>query len=284
MNRLTIAGAVLAAALPAFAPPGDVFAKSNLVAWCIVPFDAKQRGPAERAEMLGRLGISRFAYDWRAKDIPTFDQELDELAKRNIRLQAFWLSSGLKPQSDKNVAAVLDFLQRRKVRTQIWYFVSGGKDLDALGQEQKVEAVAAAVRYVATAAAKTGGSVAIYNHGGWTGDPDNQIAVIRRLGMDNVGIVYNFHHGRQDMDRFPELFARMLPYLMAVNVNGMKEGAPMILPLGEGDRELEMLRVIRRSRYQGPIGILNHRPEVDAETGLQQNLDGLRKLLARMKD
>jgi|GEM_PF-5408060 len=31
-------------------PPN--FATDKLVAWCIVPFDAKQRGPVERAAML----------------------------------------------------------------------------------------------------------------------------------------------------------------------------------------------------------------------------------------
>ena len=30
----------------------DVLRRENLVAWCIVPFDAKKRGPAERAAML----------------------------------------------------------------------------------------------------------------------------------------------------------------------------------------------------------------------------------------
>ena len=47
----------------------------NLVAWCIVPFDAKNRSPAERAEMVKRLGLRRVAYDWRAKHVPTFEEE-----------------------------------------------------------------------------------------------------------------------------------------------------------------------------------------------------------------
>jgi hypothetical protein len=29
-------------------PRENLFARDNLVAWCIVPFDAKKRGPAER--------------------------------------------------------------------------------------------------------------------------------------------------------------------------------------------------------------------------------------------
>jgi hypothetical protein len=286
--RTRLLSAALLAGLAAVAahkaPKGGLFSRDNLVAWCIVPFDAKQRSPAERVEMLHRLGIRMLAYDWRAKDIPTFDREVDELAKRRIRLQAFWLSSGLKPQSDKNVATVLDFLKRRNVKTELWYFVSTPKEFNSLPQAGKVQAVAGAVGYVAAEARKIRCKVGIYNHGGWTGEPENQIEVIRRLGMDNVGIVYNFHHGREQMARFPDLLEKMTPYLLALNLNGMKQGAPMILPLGEGDRELDMIRVIRSSRYTGPIGILNHRTEVDAETGLRQNMDGLRKILEQLGD
>ena len=32
----------------------EIYDNKNLVAWCIVPFDAKKRSPAERAEMIRR--------------------------------------------------------------------------------------------------------------------------------------------------------------------------------------------------------------------------------------
>ena len=35
-----------------------IFQRDQLVAWCIVPFDGKKRGPVERAEMLARIGQS----------------------------------------------------------------------------------------------------------------------------------------------------------------------------------------------------------------------------------
>ena len=41
---------------------GKVFSRGNLVAWCIVPFDNKKRSPEERAQMLVKLGITKFAY------------------------------------------------------------------------------------------------------------------------------------------------------------------------------------------------------------------------------
>src|SRR5581483_4892620 len=45
--------------------PDELFATGNLHAWCAVPFDAKKRGPEERAEMLQKLGFQHFVYDWR---------------------------------------------------------------------------------------------------------------------------------------------------------------------------------------------------------------------------
>ena len=61
----------------AFAEPKfpENFATEKLVAWCIVPFDAKKRGPEERARMLKALGIARCAYDWRAEHVAQFEQD-----------------------------------------------------------------------------------------------------------------------------------------------------------------------------------------------------------------
>lgn len=172
------------------------------------------------------------------------------------------------------------------MKTQIWVNLSGDalKAIDPLPQAEKVSAAARPLGYLARRAAKLGCSVALYNHGGWFGEPENQIEIIRHLKMDNVGIVYNFHHGREHLNRFPELFAMMKPYLLAVNLNGMRKDGPMILPLGQGDRELEMLRIIQQSGYRGPVGILDHRDELDAEESLRQNVDGLKKLLAQLGD
>ena len=77
MIRIVLAFAVLLCAIASRAQEYSLFARSNLVAWCIVPFDANKRGPEERAQMLNRLGIQKMAYDWRAEHIPTFEAEID---------------------------------------------------------------------------------------------------------------------------------------------------------------------------------------------------------------
>lgn len=261
--------------------PFDLFADENLVAWCIVPFDAKRRGPEERAAMLERLGIRQFAYDWRAEHVSTFDAELDALAKHNIRLTAFWFPGSLNADAKK----ILELLARHKTRAQLWVSGGGAAPANDAERQARIKAEADRIRPIAVEAAKIDCTVELYNHGGWYGEPDNQIDIIKAIGVDNVGIVYNLHHGHSHLDQFPALLKRMMPYLHAVNLNGMvadgEKRGMKILPLGQGDLDLGLLKTIRDSGYRGPIGILNH-TGADAELRLQDNLDGLRWLKAQL--
>jgi len=273
----------LPAKTSAASAPADIYAKSNLVAWCIVPFDAKKRGPEERAEMLDRLGIKHFAYDYRAEHIPTFDAEVETMQKHGIEIMAWWFPTTLNAEAK----GILDVIERHKIKPQLWVMGGGAPTKSPEEQKQRVEAEAKRIRPIAEAAAKIGCKVALYNHGSWFGEPENQLAVIKELNLPNVGIVYNFHHGHEQMARFPELLKLMQPYLLALNINGMVQDGPkvgkMILPVGEGTEEAAMLKLVRESGWQGPVGILNHRPEMDAEVALKGNLEGLEKLRKAMK-
>jgi hypothetical protein len=272
---LMVVVAAMVAAAPA--PAGrSVFSRDNLVAWCIVPFDAKQRGPKERAEMLSRLGIQRVAYDWRDHHVAEWDEELKQYRAHGVELVAFWAPSRHKE--------ILELFKRHGVRAQLWVM---GQDPKADSQAQRVEQAAAAVAPVAKLAKEYGCTVGLYNHGGWFGEPENQVAIIERLrrdGIDNVGIVYNLHHGHEHVAKFPELMRLMKPHLYCLTINGMRKGGPKILPVGQGDNDAALLGAIRQSGYGGPIAILNHREEVDAEVGLRENIEGLKKLLGQMNE
>jgi hypothetical protein len=76
----------------------------------------------------------------------------------------------------------------------------------------------------------------------------------------------------------------MLPYLKTVNINGMKAEGPQILPLGQGDQELVMLKILKESGYNGTIGILGHVENADVKVILEGNLKGLQSLLKAMGD
>ena len=264
-----------------------LFARDNLIAWCIVPFDSKKRAPEDRAAMLQKLGFKHFAYDWRGEHIPTFDAEVVALKRHGVALDAFWVAPG---ELNRESRIILDLLKRHAIKAQLWVLLDFGADkVQGPEQERRVEAAAAKLRPLADEAGKIGCSLALYNHGGWFGEPENQIAIIERLkarGVTNVGMVYNLHHGHDHLDRFPALLAKTMPYLMALNLNGMDPGGDRhgrkILPLGQGSRDLELLRVIAASGYRGPIGILGHTMD-DAEERLKDNLDGLDWLVPQLE-
>ncbi len=262
--------------------PPDIFARENIVAWCIVPFDMKKRGPEERAEMLDGLGIKRLAYDYRVEHIPTFDAELDALKKHGIELTAWWFPTVLNDEA-KNILAVIE---RHGVHPQLWVMGGGGPVKSPEEQAQRVAQEAARIRPIAEAAAKLGCKVGLYNHGGWFGEPENQLAILAQLGLPNVGLVYNFHHGHGEIDRFRELWPKMQPHLLALNINGMVRDGDKIgrgtITIGTGTEEGWMLRVVRDSGWQGPVGIVGDRPQLDAEVALRDNLAGLEKLRAEL--
>lgn len=261
----------------------SIFATENLVAWCIVPFDAKQRPPEERAEMLRSLGIRRLAYDWREEHVPTFDDEIAAMRKYGIEISAFWLwLQSLEPGEDKRAALVLDALRRNRLKTQIWISFNDQILID-LDQHARVDAVSSAILPIARQAKAIGCKVGLYNHGGWFGDPINQIEILKSLDQSNVGLVYNFHHAHKQIDRFEDLLHRMKPHLLAINLNGMQRDGPKILPVGDGESELKMLKLIQESDYEGLIGILDHRENVDAEESLSENLAGLAELRRQLQ-
>lgn len=246
----------------------ELFRRDNLVAWCIVPFDAKSRGPEERAAMLEKLGLKHFAYDWRPEHVATFDAEWDALARHGVALDAFWTLPPGFPES-------LAMFPKRGLTPSFWVMATAPTDID---QAAKVRHAADRLRPIAEAAGRAGCRVSIYNHGGWGGEPENMVAVCRELNMPNVGIVYNQHHGHDHLPRFKEALATMLPHLHFLNLNGMtaagdKKGRK-ILVVGQGDLDVELARTIVDSGYTGPIGILNHTSH-DAEARLLDNLEGL---------
>ncbi|HUL55258.1 MAG TPA: TIM barrel protein [Opitutaceae bacterium] len=287
----------LSSLLPAMAQPRSVqppagisqsagpalFAPGNLLAWCIVPYDQAHRTPAERIAMLKRLGFTQYAWDWRQQHLKDLPEEIRLARAGGIRLRAVWL--WIDAQTDRvghlgeANRAVIDAVTAAHLSVEFWlgfhpnYF-------EGLDETERVRRGAAMAAYLRDQAAPSGSTVALYNHGDWFGEPDNEIRIIEAVGDSSVGMVFNFHHAHTMIDAFPGLLPRMLPHLRAVNLNGMRPEGPKILPIGQGTREREMIRLLAASGYAGPIGILCHIEDADAEVVLRRNLEGLRTLLA----
>lgn len=257
----------------------DIFDMENLVAWCVVPFDANERSPEERAEMLADLGLTKLAYDYREKHVPSFPEEFKAMKEHNIEMSAVWL--WLDPQGDDIIGdmgrAMLKATKESGTHPEVW--VSFPEEVFAdMPDEEAVEKGVKILGFVLEKVEDMGCTMALYNHGAWFGEPENQVKILQSMGSDKVRLVYNFHHAHLQLDRFPELMDLMLPYLSTINLNGMRAEGPKIMTLGEGDRELEMMKIIVASGYKGPIGILGHTDGEDIKLVLERNLAGLEKL------
>jgi hypothetical protein len=316
----------------------DLWGHDNLVAWCVVPFDAKMREPEARSQMLRSLGFRNFAYDWRDKDVPAFDAEIEAIQKYQLNLVAWWF-----PLDADNPLAktILDTFKHHNIHPQLWVpllpanipknhaelekllpkgfeMPNSEEELNKLSeadrtrvmaelqsvlarlrardfpktpeeQAQRVELETARIQALVTLAAPYGVSVELYNHNGWSGMVDNQLAIIARLhqmGNAGVGMVYNFSHSRDelhdDSKHFPQLWRRIKDYVVEVNVTGMRWEGQLVYP-SEGDSEVAMMRAIQQSGWRGRIG-LEAEKGGDAEVTLRNTMTGLDWLATELRN
>jgi len=260
-------------------PDPGVFDQENLLAWCIVPFDAGKRTPQQRVLMLKELGIKALAYDYRSEHIPSFPEEIELLKRQNIRLQAVWLwvDPRMEELPDKEGRIVLDMLKDSNSRTEIWLGMPDNA-FEGLTDDQSLDLAVRAIGKIWSQVKALGCTLALYNHGGWYGEPANLVKMAEAVDPEQIKIVYNFHHGHQQLEDFGENLELMLPYLSTINLNGMRVEGPKILTLGEGEHELDMMRKIQDSEFTGTIGILGHTEGEDILKVLERNLQGLEKL------
>lgn len=258
------------------------FNKENLLAWCIVPFDSLKRGPEERVNMLKELGIKHYVYDWRSEHIATFEKEIKTARQNNIKIEGVWL--WIDENSDKigmlsaDNSKIIEIAKANNLNCDFWV----GFNLnffENLSHKEKINKGSNFLKFLSVALQPS--KICLYNHGDWFGEPENQIEIIQQSKLKNIGLVYSFHHGHHQINRFPSMLKNMLPYLVAINLNGMEIQKGQILSIGQGKDEKEMINMIVESGYSGKIGIIGHVMNKDVKKVLQENLDGLDDMLKK---
>jgi sugar phosphate isomerase/epimerase len=198
-----------------------------------------------------------------------------------------WAKQGIP--SDEELAKLSEACQERVFET--YHRIDA--DLEHLPQtprEQKlrVEKEAKRIHALVKLVAPYGLSVQIYNHNGWLGLIDNELAVLDRLrefGVSNVGLVYNFFHARDllhdDVAGFPTLWERIKSHVSEVNITGVRGELEFLYP-SLGDNEEEMMRTIQRSGWHGRIGVFGGFYSEDEELTLKNLLRGIDWLAAEL--
>jgi len=188
-----------------------------------------------------------------------------------------WIDKDEPARLSESNEKIFSALKETGTSTQVWLGFNENY-FNSLSQEESVQKGIKILRYLNDRAKDSGSRIALYNHGGWFGEPENQVEMIKHLPEGEIGIIYNFHHGHEQIDRFPELLKIMKPFLWAVNLNGMKKEGPKIITIGKGIEEKRMIQLVLDSGFNGPFGIIGHTESEDVKEVLQRNIEGLRNL------
>jgi len=260
----------------------NVNIERDVYAWCIVPFDKMQRNPSQRIQMLKKMGINKYAYDWRANDLNSMEEELKLAKSKDVNVFAVWLWIDANWDSFENLSKsnrqMLGILKEIQYQGELWVSFNSNF-FDGLSDDQALVKGVTMIRYLCNLVDHLEVKVALYNHGDWFGNPINQLKIIKKLTSYEIGMVYNFHHAHHQIDEFSSFIPKILPYLWHVNVSGLKREVPKILPLGNGDYEKEMITILIEKGYDNDFGILGHVEDEDVEVVLNKNKEGFKLLL-----
>ena len=251
----------------------------TLAAWCVVPYDDRERSPHDRAETLSRLGFDGLAWDWRYEHAQQFEQQLDALAEHALDLTAIWA-----PVPDGSVSEALESQVRtasgRGLKPQLWACAEFGSPGPIINDEDPA-IYGDRLEPLARLAAENGMTLALYNHLGWYGEPLNQLRILEDLekrGFTDVGMVYMQHHGHAHVDGFAALWPQFQHAVVALGLNGTRDGAHWgdgkVLPYGHGPRDIELARVIADSGWRGTVALIGHTMD-PIEHRLADDLAGL---------
>ncbi len=280
--------------------PLRMFRRENLFGWSIMAFDAARRGPKERCAAVKRLGLGGYGivpFTYRFERVLTADEldaELGAMKEAGLEVQTIW-ADRLNPQEPLGTdlenlhltGLVVEALKRNNTKADVWFWMRDSylKNFDQLTDVQRTTKIAAAVDQIAAEIEPLGGRVGLYNHGGWLGEIENQLKVLKAMKQQNAGIALNLHHGGPSPNRVSKIIEQAGDRLLAIVLNGHNaDGKPRgIQPFGSHDADLGTLRAIIDSGFTGSIGLLDHNFESDTETRLSRSADGLDRILNEMR-
>ena len=258
---------------------------NDISPWCVVSFDSLERKPMDRILMLKEMGFSKYGYSWREEHLPIMVEEFALAQEHDLEVVSIFLWLNPKRDSIGKLSPLnkklLKNLKEIKNKPAIWVSFSESYFKD-LTQEESLALAIDYVKFVKSRADQVGCKLALYNHHGWFGNPDNQIEIIKQLPDAGLKMAYNFHHAHDYLDVYPKILKKIIPYLTYVNLNGMEKDGEKILTLGEGNYEYKMIKTLLDEGYKGPWGVIGHIKTEDVRIVLERNMAGLKSINTKL--
>jgi len=265
--------------------PKEVIKITEVSPWCIIGFDSLDRTPLERIAMIKELGFNKYGFNKGKGDLSTMLHEFKLAKENNIKIPSIFLWLNAKRDSIGRLSSMnqelLTNLTKLDSKPIIWLSFSNNFFED-LNQKQSIKLSIKMIEYIKTKADEIGCKLALYNHHGWFGNPNNQVEILEKINDNSITMVFNFHHAHEYVDEFSTIAKKITPYLSYVNLNGVKKEGPQILTIGEGDHEFEMIRQLTKEGYKGPWGILGHIKTDDVKEVLKRNINGLKLINSKL--
>ncbi len=248
--------------------------------------DGKARTPQETAILLKELGYQGYGFVGMA-NIP---QWLEALDKEGLKLYSIYV--GVDIDSGKIDPAIYQAVEQLRGRpTVLWVYTNSKKfkPSDASGDTVAVPLL----RELADKAHEAGLKIALYPHiSNWVETVQDAVRVSEKVNRRNLGASFNLcHHlkicGQEGLE---QALMNAAPYLLQVQVNGADSGETkqmgwdrLIQPLDVGSYDVsQVLRVVRRIRYTGPIALQGYGIPGDTPEILKRSIKGWDDLWSKL--
>jgi len=244
-------------------------------------------GPRPKLDMFGFVDLAAdLGLDAVEPTSYWFPSDVDAAYLHRLRGHAFRLGLDLSgtairndfclrpgPARDADLAHVRTWIDRAALLNAPVIRVFGGTVPKGDTEDDAVARVVEGLNAVLPYAAERGITLALENHGGITGTPDQLLRLVRAVDAPNFGV--NLDTGNfRGADPYAEI-ARVAPYAVTVQVK--TEVSPHGRPKEDADLG-RLVRILRDARYSGYV-VLEYEAAEDPIAAIPRHIKALRGLL-----
>jgi sugar phosphate isomerase/epimerase len=280
LQRLALAGVILALVLcctkaRANELPNPFFAMDTGTQ------DATHKTPAEQVALVKGIGFAGVGPTY--KNAAKLQQWLVALDQNHLKMYALYMQLRLEdvPASLASIKEAAAALRGRD--TLLWVYITD-KHATPFDTDNDVVAVQA-LREISDYAKDAGLRVALYPHAGfYVQRVEDAVRLAEKVDRKNVGVTFNLCHWlKVDGKDLTASLKAAQPYLFCITINGADTGGTnwnqLIQPLDRGTYDVsQVMRLLRRMNYVGPIGLQLYGIGGDARENLEHSMAAWKRL------
>jgi sugar phosphate isomerase/epimerase len=243
--------------------------------------DATHSTPAEQVALVKEVGFAGVGPTYH--DMADLQQWLASVDRNRLKMFALYLPLRLDdvPASLASVKEAAAALRGRD--TLLWLYVTGKKKTSPESDEEAV--TVRALREICDYANDAGLRVALYPHAGFfVQRVEDAVRLAEKVQRKNLGVTFNLCHWLMvDGKDLVATLKTAQPYLLSVTINGADVGGTswkeLIQPLDRGTYDVsELLRLLGKIEYTGPIGLQHYGIGGDARENLKHSMQAWKRL------